>query len=346
VLFEEHDRGWVLQLEGSLENESHRTGGATQTARAAEKAPSEYPVLCGISGAGKLKDEYAYQSLAQLYVDWAKRSSISQAESADYLSRAEAVISEGLRIVPIRDGLWIVSAAIQEVLGNRPEYLQELERAVRSTPTSTLARYLLGRAYRKSGQPQKALLILKPIIESNTDEFRSFVEYANAMHEIGDPYSKAIAVLRLSTLYGFGDPRFVATLSGMLFMNEEFSAAKQVTAESLKREFPAEEAQRIQFRPRDPADRTRYLELSGKVAALKVGYAFIDAPGYDSFFCHASKFGGLLMRPGMNVRFGPAFTARSAEPFPFRAHPGPQRSGAPFLCPTSACCGRRVRGAQ
>src|SRR5450432_1431990 len=95
--------------------------------------------------------------------------------------------------------------------------------------------------------------------------------------------SKAIAVLRLSTLYGFSDPRFVATLSGMLFMNEEFSAAKQVSSESYKREFPAEEAKRIQFRPRDPNDRSKALQLTGTVAALKVGYAFIDAPGYESF---------------------------------------------------------------
>jgi hypothetical protein len=54
------------------------------------------------------------------------------------------------------------------------------------------------------------------------------------------------------------------------------------------------------------------LKLSGTVTALKVGYAFIDTPGYESFFCHASNFGGLLMRPGMKVRFEPAFSARGA----------------------------------
>ena len=251
----------------------------------------------------------AYQSLAQLYVDWARRAG-SEAETADYLSRAEAIISEGLRTVTTRDGLWIVSASIQELLGNKPEYLKELEKAVRSSPASIVARYLLGRAYRKAGSPEKALTVLKPVIEGSTDEFRAFVEYATSMHELGEPYVKTVAVLRLSTLYGYGDPRFVGTLAGMLFMNGEFSASKEVSNESFKREFPAEEAQRIQFRPRDPIDRSKHLELSGKIAALKVGYAFVDAPGFPSFFCHASKFGGLLMRPGMSVRFGPAFSAR------------------------------------
>jgi hypothetical protein len=132
------------------------------------------------------------------------------------------------------------------------------------------------------------------------------------MHDKGESYSKTIAVLRMSTLYGYSDPRFVATLSGLLFMNGEFSAAKEVSAESFRREFPAEEAQRIQFRPREPSNRSKNLELSGKVAALKVGYAFIDAPGYESFFCHASRFGGLLMLPGMKVVFEPGFCARGA----------------------------------
>jgi tetratricopeptide (TPR) repeat protein len=257
------------------------------------------------------KDDYAYQSLAQLYVDWARKAN-SQAETTDYLSRAEGIITEGLRNVTTRDGLWIVSADIQRFLGNNPEYLLELDRAVKSTPGSTVARYLLGRAYRKSGNPTRALEILKPIVESNPDEFRAFVEYARSMNDLGKSYESTIAVLRMSTTYGYSDPRFVATLAGMLFMNGEFSEAKQVWNESVRREFPAEEATRIQFRPRDPKNLSRTLELSGKVAALKVGYAFIDAPGYQSFFCHASNFAGLLMRPGLPVRFEPGFSARGA----------------------------------
>jgi hypothetical protein len=86
------------------------------------------------------RDEYGYQSLAQLYVDWARRAS-TESETADYLARAESVIGDGLRKVSTRDGLWIVSAGIQQVLGNNPQYLTELERAVRSTPASAIARY-------------------------------------------------------------------------------------------------------------------------------------------------------------------------------------------------------------
>ena len=41
------------------------------------------------------KDEYAYQGLATLYVDWAERTD-DAAEAADYLARAEAIINEEL----------------------------------------------------------------------------------------------------------------------------------------------------------------------------------------------------------------------------------------------------------
>jgi tetratricopeptide (TPR) repeat protein len=257
------------------------------------------------------RDDYAYQTLAQLYVDWARRTSDS-AEATEYLSKAEAVIGEGLRVVKVRDGLWIVSSGIQEVLGNTPDYLHALERAVSSTPGSVVARYLLGRAYRRAGFPEKALSVLKPLIEGKPDEFRTFVEYARSMHEVGEPYSKCIAVLRLSTLYGLSDPRFIATFGGMLFMNAEFSAAKEVFSESFKREFPAEEAKTIQFRPVDPADRYRRLRVNGTITTVKAGYAFIDAPGYESFLFPGRYFGDIIVRPHLSVTFEPTFTARGA----------------------------------
>src|SRR5712692_9400966 len=47
------------------------------------------------------KDEYAYQGLATLYVEWAKRTDDST-ESTEYLAKAEAVINDGLRHVRVR----------------------------------------------------------------------------------------------------------------------------------------------------------------------------------------------------------------------------------------------------
>lgn len=257
------------------------------------------------------RDEYAYQGLAELYLNWARRA-VDTSESAEYLAKAESIINEGLRVVRVRDGLWIVSSKVQEWIGNQPSRLQALEQAVKSTPGSIVARYLLGRAYSRLGFPDKSVAVLEPLLKDHPDEFRACVEYARAILRLGEPYSKAIAVLRLSTTYGLTDPRFVATLGGLLFMNGEFTEAKKTFDESIRQEFPADEAGRIQFRPRDPANVNASLRLKGKVVAVKSGYAFVQPPDFPVFLCPGSRYGGVFMKEGMDVSFEPAFSARGA----------------------------------
>lgn len=57
---------------------------------------------------------------------------------------------------------------------------------------------------------------------------------------------------------------------------------------------------------------TKPLRLRGKVVLVRAGFAFIESPGYESFFCPGSKFGGLLMKQGVEVSFEPAFSAKGA----------------------------------
>lgn len=130
------------------------------------------------------------------------------------------------------------------------------------------------------------------------------------MAESGEPYDKCIALLRLSTLYGFSDPRFIATLGGMLFMNGNFTDAEDVFKETQRRDFPADEAKKVQFRPKDRSNLTEPVRLNGEVAVVKVGYAFIDATGYPSFFCPGSKFGKIVMERRLKVTFEPVFSAK------------------------------------
>jgi tetratricopeptide (TPR) repeat protein len=257
------------------------------------------------------RDEYSYQGLAQLYAGWAKRSETPQ-EAAEYISKAEAVIDEGLRVVKVRDGLWIESSKIQSMLGDQPLCLRALENAVRESPGSIIARYLLAKAYRTMKRPQEAVDVLDPVVKSHQDEYRPFIEYSLALVDLQKPYNEAIAVLRLSTLYGLSDPRFIATLGGMLFMNGEFTEADRVFGESLKREFPSAEMHSIEFRPPDPMDSKRLFRLNGKVVAVKAGFAFLECPGYPNFLCPGSKYGGLLMTKGLEVTFGVAFSAKGA----------------------------------
>ncbi|MBI5579219.1 MAG: SIR2 family protein [Deltaproteobacteria bacterium] len=258
------------------------------------------------------KDPYCYQGLAELYLNWAGKS-LTDSEATEYIEKAEEIIGEGLREVRMREYLWILSARIQSFLGNHPGYLQYLERAVHEHPESITARYLLGRAFRKNGNYNKAADILEPLVLKHPEHYRSYVEYSLCLFQIGKNYKECIAILQQSTLYGFYDPRFIATLGGMLFMDCSFSTAEQVFSEYSKRNFTAEEANTIQYRACDPTNRRTPLRVEGRVVNVKAGFSWIESTGYPkAFFCPGSKYKGLLMEKGLKVTFQVAFNAKGA----------------------------------
>jgi tetratricopeptide (TPR) repeat protein len=257
------------------------------------------------------RDEYSYQGLAELYFGWAKRAPTTS-DQASYIAKAEETISEGLRVVRARDSLWVISSQIQEWLGNEPASIAALVAAVESSPGSIFARYLLGRTYRKLGELDKAIEVLEPIITHHFDEFRAFVEYAVALLYLGKTYQEAINVLRHSTLYGLGDPRFIATLGGMLFMVQDFTEASSVFAETDKRNFTSKELYTVQFQPPDPNSLSEMLRIPGTVVEVRAGKAFIETSDYPRFTCPASKYNGVTMRRGLSLTFEPAFTAKGS----------------------------------
>jgi tetratricopeptide (TPR) repeat protein len=267
------------------------------------------------------RDEYCYHGLASLYLDWAKR--VRDPESTEYIAKCEEVISEGLRVVRFRDGLKIVSSEVEKWLGNNPERIAALRQAVADSHGSIVARYLLGRTLRADGKSQEALDILDFIIKNHPNEFRACIEYSLALLDSGAAYTQAIAVLEIGSLYGLSDPRYIATLGGMFFMNRNFSQAEAVFANTRKRSFQSSEINAVHFRPLDPANRAGHLRLDGRVAAVRAGYAFIENPEYPRFLCPGSKFGGLLLTEGMTVSFEPVFCAKGA------IADKPQRAGKP-----------------
>lgn len=256
------------------------------------------------------RDEYCYQNLASLYLDWAKR--VPEPESTEYIAKCEEVITEGLRVVRARDGLRIVSSEVEKWLGNTPERLGSLKQAVAERSGSIVARYLLGRAYRTAGEPRKALEVLDFVIKNHPNEFRACIEYALALFDTGSSYREAIAVLEIGNLYGMSDPRYIATLGGMLFMDRKFTKAEETFLAVRKRSFLYSEINAVHFRPHDAADKSKLLRLQGKVVAVRAGYAFIETADYPRFLCPGSKYNGVLMKPGMTISFEPAFCAKGA----------------------------------
>jgi tetratricopeptide (TPR) repeat protein len=250
------------------------------------------------------RDSYNYQSLAELFLAWAKRTS-SDNESATYLSKAEAVIAEGFKKVRDREGLWIVSANIQEWLGNAPRALAMLRQA----QASPVAAYILGRHLLRAGNAAGAIAILEPKVAGDPDAWRASVILARAMLEVGRTYREVAAVLRLSDMHGMRDPRYVATLGGILFMDGEFSEAKRVFAVAF--EFPADERFRTQFRPRVPGSATP-LTMQGRVVKIRGGNMYVEVPGYPPIFCHGSQVRDELPSLGTAVSFTLGFNAMGA----------------------------------
>ena len=257
------------------------------------------------------RDEYGYQSLASLYLDWAKKKASTEAEATEYIAKAEEVVNNGMKKAREREGLWIVSSEIEKWLGDTPSRFSALEKAVKENPAGTVGRYLLGRAYRINGQPAKTLDVLDPVIKGHQEEFRSFIEYVLALLDLARPLPEAIAVLRISTTYGLADPRFIATFGGLLFLNGEFDEANKVFQESVKREFSATELHTVHFKPISPGTQNPYV-LEGRVLVVKPGYSLIEVQGYPNLLCHSSKYGGIQFKRDLQLRFQVEFSANGA----------------------------------
>ena len=259
----------------------------------------------------KRRDEYAYQALATLYLDWAKQADTDE-EAALYVTKAEETVSEGLRNCREKDGLWIVSSEIEKWLGNDPSRLKSLETAVSASPGSIIARYLLGKAYRQCNRHKDALSVLKPNIKNYPEEFRSFAEYSLNLLGDGKSLKEVIAVLEIASGAGLGDARYIALLGGLMFLNGEYKRAEQVFSESIRRELSQTDLQQVSFRPINYQTGAP-IQLTGKVIIRKPTYSILEVEGHPHYFCHASMYGKLVLKVGMRVSFEIGFSARGAN---------------------------------
>ncbi len=259
---------------------------------------------------GTSRDSYGYHGLAELYLDWARRPSVPADEKLAYIEKAEEVINDGLRQGVDKESLLIVSSRIQQWLGDEPGALAALERAVAANPGGSVARYLLGRSYIKAGSADKAIDVLRPVIEGDPNEYRACSVYADALIARGDPFAKAVAVLRLGSLFGMTDPRFVARLGGLLFADGDFAGAAEVFRQGRERGFSQSDIRRNEVPVPSQAGRREPLRLKGKISRVSVGYSWIVVPDYaEPVFCPGAKFGGVVMRRGLDVVFELVSTA-------------------------------------
>jgi tetratricopeptide (TPR) repeat protein len=134
-------------------------------------------------------DEYSYQSLADLYLDWAKKVESSD-ERATYLGKAQETLLEGLEKGRELEYLYMMEARIQEYIGNAPGQLDALRKALDGSPSSTTVRYLLGNALRASGNLEESEEVLHEGILQDTGgsppRFKLCADAARPQQGIGE----------------------------------------------------------------------------------------------------------------------------------------------------------------
>jgi tetratricopeptide (TPR) repeat protein len=256
-------------------------------------------------------DDYGYESIASLYFEWSQKiAQKDKQESIDYLSKAEEKISLGLQNVRNRESLWLLSSKIASHFGKTPEAITILESAIKEHQGVIISRFVLARAYRNEKKPEKALEILEPILNLNTDDFRPLIEYALALIESGSTYKKAINILELGILYGFSDANFISIYGGMLFLDGNFEKSDEVFQRSINNSIPGDELYKINYRPHNINKPEEQMKIEGEVVKILPGSSIIKPDCYPQIKCSASKYKGELLSRGMKVRFVIAFQAR------------------------------------
>jgi tetratricopeptide (TPR) repeat protein len=252
------------------------------------------------------RDEYSYQSLAELYLDWAVKAT-DERETVDYITKAQDVVFRGLREVRQREGLYLVSSKIEKVIGDTPRRISALERALREAPTSAVVRFVLGSLLRREHRYEEAGPILLEGLTMHPDDPHLALALALTFHESGKEYRESIGVLYLARLRGARDPHFVAVYGGMLVMDGQLADAQEVWRSAAEENFSFEDLNRHGFRPTPSGKK---IELTGRVTTVKAGYSFIASPGFPNFFCPGPRYSGFTLREDAVVRFEPAFSAR------------------------------------
>jgi tetratricopeptide (TPR) repeat protein/cold shock CspA family protein len=250
------------------------------------------------------RDEYSFQSLAELYLMWAERLQ-GQLESILYIEKSQEIVQKGLSAVRQKDGLYVVSAKIEEVAGNTPAQIEALRQAVRENSQALVARYLLGTALRNNGSLEESAECLAAGLRIDPENIHLAVSYALTLEALGKPRGESIAVLRQAQGLGTRDYRFVAVLGGMYEMNGDIDSARKVFHDAKQRDWTIYEKTTVVYRPNAP-------EWRGRLGKRQGGFAFIATPGHNDVFVKSRSLPSGT-HEGDELEFSIGFDVRGAN---------------------------------
>jgi tetratricopeptide (TPR) repeat protein len=245
------------------------------------------------------KDSYGYQGIAELYIDWAEKTTDIDEETL-YLSKAEEILIKGLPKVSDKETIWIELSKIDQYLSDTPGQIEKLRKAISLAPESPMAKYLLAKTLSSNREYEEAIRLFKEAFQIHPQNYRNSIEYAKAivLHSNGSESSikEAIAILQQSTLNGYSDPYFISTLGGLLFLDKQFTESEAVFNESRRREL-----QYIFIPLFTPSCWSIKSDFTGVVKYVGGGYSKILLDGYTEVSCASSKVNDIILRRSMKV---------------------------------------------
>lgn len=252
------------------------------------------------------RDEYSYQSLASLYLDWARKSS-DENEAALYLTKAQEALSNGFDKGRELEYLYVLESRIQDHIGNTPGQLNALRRALEDSPSSANVRYILGNALRRANEIDESRDVLHEGLAQHPGDPRLALAYAQTLLALGREASECASVLALARVRGLRDPAFTAAYSGLLVLAGDVQEAQDVRNQAAQRGFSSTDMRRAYFVPRDYLSG---IEFTGSVVRVSQVYAFVRVVGLGDFFLPPASFRERRIRVGDNLVFEPAFSVR------------------------------------
>lgn len=259
------------------------------------------------------RDSYGYQGIAELYIDWAKKTPDNDEETL-YLSKAEEILTKGLSKVSDKETIWMELSKIDQYLCDTPGQIEKLRKAVSLAPESPMANYLLAKTLSSHQEYEDALKLFKSAFQLHPQNYRNSIEYAKATVLLSNGseanIKEAIAILQQSTLNGYSDPYFITTLGGLLFLDKQFTEAEGVFQEVQRREL------QYMFKPLfDPCCWNINNIFNGTVKYVGGGYSKILIDGYSEVNCTSSKVDDVILQRNMKVNIDLKFNMRGPIAF-------------------------------
>ena len=254
-------------------------------------------------------DAHAYDSLADLYEERARRS--ESGERIVWYGRAQEVLADGIDQAEDKSGLIAADAGIHERLGEMEDADQDFQAALRADARNSHARILYSRYLQRSGRYGDSELQLDEGLSLDKDDRRLRQAYAEVLAARGRARDEVEAQYRLATGHQYQNWNAAFEFAVYLFWTSREEEAANIFRTLEERGFDQRELRRVRRRPLFWQNAEK---ISGSVVLLRDTFGFIRRTNHsvDIYFnrYYLEDDTDMRLTNGVEVEFEMGFTLR------------------------------------